>query len=66
MDDFYGDPFREEFKKEFGPPYDEAETIQWIEAYLKRVENMVKRLEDVYNGSAPSDTRHSSLSSSAS
>lgn len=41
------------------------ETIQWIEAYLKRVENMVDKLEGIFNDSQVAGTRYSSLSLSA-
>jgi hypothetical protein len=65
MDDFYGDSFMGEFSVEFEPPYEEQETIRWIEAYLRRVESMVKKLEDIFNGSTVSSTRNSSSTSSA-
>jgi hypothetical protein len=52
MDTFYDDAFKQEFANEFEPPYDVEETIQWIDAYLKRVESMVRKLEDVFNDSS--------------
>ena len=65
MDSAYNDTFRKEFAAAFEPPCDVDETIQWIEAYLKRVENMVDRLEGVFNDSKVAGTRYSSLSLSA-
>jgi hypothetical protein len=65
-DDFYNGTFKAEFATEFKPPYDEEETIQWMEAYLERVEHMVQRLEDAFDNSAVSGTRKLSMTSSTS
>jgi len=65
IDSAYNEAFRKEFAARFEPPYDVDETIQWIEAYLKRVENMVDKLEGIFNDSQVAGTRYSSLSLSA-
>ena len=66
MDNFYDDAFKSEFTEAWKSPFDLEETIEWIEAYMKRVEKMVQKLEDVFNSSTASRMRNSSLSSNVS